>query len=142
MSPEIIFLNSISNLSDFPVVPSGSDANRDNATTLQQVNRADGSQRVIMPQKLPRMLCILGLHCGCYMVLILYLSHVFIPNSLFFQVPKPWGLTATTGQHRNRDKSIYHLLVGGVNCADRRRKRVVLRISPIPFLSPPESVTS
>lgn len=50
LSPEIIFLNSISNLSDFPVVPSGSDANRDNSTALQQVNRADGSQRVVTPQ--------------------------------------------------------------------------------------------
>lgn len=82
------------------------DAYRDNVTALQQVNRADGSQRVVSPQEPPRMLFILGLHCGCYMVLILYFPRVFIPNSPFFQVPKPQGLSATTGQHRNRDKPI------------------------------------
>lgn len=100
LSPEIIFLNSLSNLTDFPVVPSGS------MLTVQQVNRADGSQRVVTPQEPPMMLFILGLHCGCYMVLILYFPRVFIPNSPFFQVPKPQGLSATTGQHRNRDKPI------------------------------------
>lgn len=71
-------LNSIFNLPDFPVVSSGSNAN-----ALQQVSGADGPRHAVMSQEQPQMLFILGLHCGCYTVLVLYFLHIFIPNSSF-----------------------------------------------------------